>query len=200
MRRCLALAVVVAFPALAHADPTPRETALSVTAGGALMGPCCDPGSGPDRLGSLVMASLAWERPPAPYPAWGTAIAQGQIVPEATLFSFGDRGGLMGGLRLQADIAQSHMGVWGNSVRMAFWLAGRFGAIQGADGGIAGGDFGEMFFTQSNWRIGMQMGVYTWIEGGTAQTMPVANGGVAFKAEPPGSRQLSVTFGLTVAH
>jgi hypothetical protein len=192
----VAVAALVAMPALAHAE---RSTALSVTGGVAVMGDADD--IGPNRMGSLVGASLAWDRPAPDYPESGTAVARGDLVPEVTLFSYGDRGGLLAGLRLELDIAQRHMGLFRVSARMSAWLAPRIGIIQGADGALVGGDFGEMFYLgRSGWAVGVTMGMLTWREGGSVGVPTPVGGTIAFQPEAPGSQQLAITMGLIVAH
>ena len=131
-------------------------------------------------------------------PAPGTARAQGQLVPEVGLYSFGDRGGVLAGVRLEADIAQNRMGLFGVSARTSLWLAPRVGLIQGAQSAMLGGDVGESL-SFGNWSVGYTVGMLTWQEGGGGLVDTPVNGGVAFTAEPPGSRQIAITFGLVVA-
>src|SRR5438045_12440 len=126
MRKLVVLAVL-ALPSLAHAD-RPRELSLGVTGGAAVMG---DPEAiGPDRMGSLIGASLLWDRPAPDYPELdGTAKARGDLVPEATLFALGDRGAATAGLRLALDVSQRAMGLLRVSARMSVWLAPRVAPI-----------------------------------------------------------------------
>ena len=190
---------LVTVPAVANAD---RGATLGITGGGAIMGDAN--AIGPDRLGTLVAASLSWEQPAPEYPDQpGTARGRGQLIPEATVIGLGDRGGVLGGVRAQLDVAQRSMGLFAISARMSIWFAGRLGLVQGAQSPIWGGDFGEIFYGgHQGWRAGMVVGVLTWKETGS-DLVPIANGGgavpVAFKAEAPGSQQLAITFGIVVA-
>jgi hypothetical protein len=201
LKRLVVVAAVVGIPSLASgafADRPPREASLSVTGGAAIMGAAEDPG--PNRIGSMVGASLAWDHPPPAYPETdGTAEGHLDLVPELTLFSYGDRGGLLAGVRLEADLAQRGMGLFKVSARMSRWFAPRIGVIQGAQGPIVGGDFGEMFnLGRSPWRVGLTMGVLGWREAGGQYPTPI-DGTIAFQAEPPGTHQLAITFGLIVS-
>lgn len=196
MQRCLVVAAVLLVPGLAYAD---RSTTLSVTGGVALMGDAEE--DGPNRMGSALGATLAWDRAPPDFPAPGTARARGDLVPEVTLMAFADRGGILGGLRLELDLAQSKMGLFRNSARASFSIAPRFGLIDGADSPIAGGDFNEVFYLgKSKWHLGITMGVYTWRESGTLDVQTPVAGNLRFRAEPAGSQQLSILMGLIVGN
>lgn len=194
MRSALVLAVLgVLGSSVARAD---RGVVLGITAGGALVGGA----QAPDRLDSLIGATLAWQKPIPQLPALGTATAQAQLVPELGLIAMDDRGAAMAGLRLQLDVAQHGMGLFHVSARMSVWLSGKVGLLRDADGPIYGGDFGELFEVGSGgWQVGGVFGVYSWREPQAAYPVPVA-GTVFFRPGDPGTQQFAATFALVVAH
>jgi hypothetical protein len=193
MRSGIVIAIVMLVgSSVARAD---RGPVLGLTLGGALVGDT----QAPDRLDSLVGASLAWQKSVPELPAVGTAVGQVQLVPELGLVVLGQRGGALAGVRLQADFAQHGMGVFHVSARMSMWLEPQVGVLRDADGPLLGGDFGEMFLVgRGDWQVGGVMGIYTWREPGASTPVPVA-GTIDFAPGAPGTRQIAATFALVVA-
>ena len=195
MRRValLVLALPLFTSATARAERE-RAAALSVHGGGAVIGDA--DAVGPDRFGSVIAASLAWDRPAPDFPAPGTARARGDLVPELTLMALGDRGVALAGARLELDLAQSKMGLLQVSARMSLYIAPRIGLIDEGGSAVLGGDFGEIYYLgRSDWRIGFDFGVLTWREEDPGQV--VLDGATAFRVDP-GTRQIAMYVGLVV--
>jgi hypothetical protein len=153
--RGLAVAALLLAPSVAHAD---RDASFSVTGGveGTFGG-----------MDSVFGATLSWDRPPPAFPAHDTARVRGDLVPEVMFMAFGDRGSALAGVRLELDFTQSRMG----HARSSLSLVPRIGLFADADSAIGGGDFAARFYLgESRWHVGLQLGLYTWNEGGEWST------------------------------
>lgn len=194
-----ATAVATTAAPAARADAPARRTVLSVMGGVAVFGLEQPAGSDlPDAVG-LIGATLAWDTPPPDYPAAPGYAVRGEVVPEVELMRMGDDGVVLGGLRLELDIAQRQMGLLGISARSSIWVSGHAGIAQFADRPVVSGEIGATLYAGDAWRFGYWFGLLGWNEPQTAvDTTPVPpGGGVAF-AGAPADTKLAMHAGLFV--
>lgn len=194
---------LVAAPAAARAEtPAParsRAPTIGVLAGFALvdLGEA-DPYSGgePRALGFLG-ASLAWDTPPPAYPAAPGYAVKGDVVPEIQLMQLGDGGLVLGGVRVELDIAQKEQGLLRLSARSSIWVAARAGVGDLAEGLIGAVELGSTIYAGSAWRFGYAVGALMWREDEAAEPLPVDGGVIYNHAEAP--LDAALTLGIFVA-
>ena len=186
--RALVIALVLAAPAIAHAD---REGMLSVVGGVSIDGDADAPTFDDLAKTPLLGATLTYERPLPGYPGPGERLGDAQLTPELTIVGYHEEAMALAGLRMQVAVAENQYGPWRETLRAAGWLSPRVGRTTQSDDTVLGFDLGMTFTRHSRWRVGFSYGIYTW-----RQPVPAPR---AFPAAPVDTaRYLQAQIGLVV--
>jgi hypothetical protein len=163
VHRAALILAVIAIPSLARADP-PRRVTFGVMGGGMFIQPPGQRGR-PDIVGSMVGASVRWDRPPPPQPIDRKLRVRADLAPELSLLAFGDRGAVAAGVRLQLEHGERTSHGWYDPPRFSLSIAPRVGFLAGADTPLVGvEEIFEFYGPRSAWSVGWSLGMYEWRE------------------------------------